>query len=158
MYKIDIEDFTEYDHTGFFYDRPVVFLETPAGGQKNISAPHMIVTMLDNLELEEGQNIVVLGAKGGYISALIAHIVGERGKVTVLDPSNEVIEHISNNLRGYPTVECIEIKQNDYPKLPDLSRVLVTGQIQSCQNGLQAAYKKEGLRLRRLEIDPRNVC
>ena len=28
MYKIDIEDFTEYDYNGFFYDRPVVFLET----------------------------------------------------------------------------------------------------------------------------------
>ncbi len=144
MYKIEIEDFTEYDHTGFFYDRPVIFLETPAGGQKNISAPHMIVTMLDNLELEKGQNIVILGAKGGYISALVAHIVGEDGKVTVLDPSNEVIEHISNNLRGYPTVECIEIKQNDYPKLPDLSRVLVTGQIQKLPDWLAGGIQEGG--------------
>ena len=144
MYKIEIEDFTEYDYTGFFYDRPVIFLETPAGGQKNISAPHMIVTMLDNLELEKGQNIVILGAKGGYISALVAHIVGEDGKVTVLDPSNEVIEHISNNLRGYPTVECIEIKQNDYPKLPDLSRVLVTGQIQKLPDWLAGGIQEGG--------------
>lgn len=144
MYKIDIEDFTEYDYTGFFYDRPVVFLETPAGGQKNISAPHMIVTMLNNLELEEGQKIVVLGAKGGYICALIAHIVGEKGRVTVLDPSDEVIEHISNNLRGYPTVECIKIKQNDYPELLDLSRVLVTGQIQELPEWVANSIQEGG--------------
>ena len=40
MYKIDIEDFTEYDYTGFFYDRPVVFLETPAGVKKYFSPSH----------------------------------------------------------------------------------------------------------------------
>ena len=61
MYKIDIETSLSTIYW-IFYDRPVV-LETPAGGQKNISAPHMIVTMLNNLELEVGQKIVVLGAK-----------------------------------------------------------------------------------------------
>ena len=85
MYKVDIEDFTEHDSSGFYYDRPVVFLETPEGGVKTISAPHMIVTLLHNLELEEGQHIVIYGAKGGYISALIAHVIGEDGRVTVLD-------------------------------------------------------------------------
>ena len=87
----------------------MVFLETPEGGVKTISAPHMIVTLLHNLELEKGQHIVIYGAKGGYISALIAHIIDEEGRVTVLDPSIDVIEHISNNLRGYPTVDCQRI-------------------------------------------------
>ena len=101
MYKVDIEDFTDHDSSGFYHDRPVVFLETLEGGVKTISAPHMIVTLLHNLELEKGQHIVIYGAKGGYISALIAHVIGEDGRVTVLDPSIDVIEHISNNLRGY---------------------------------------------------------
>ena len=129
MLKVSIEDFTNHNTEGFFHDRPVVFLETPSGGMKTISAPHMIATLLDNLELEKDQHIVVYGAKGGYISALIAHIVGENGKVTVVDPSEEVIEFISNNLRGYPTVECHVIPENEIIQLPDLNRVLVTGQI-----------------------------
>ena len=82
------------------------FFGNSEGGVKTISAPHMIVTLLHNLELEEGQHIVIYGAKGGYLSALIAHIIGENGRITVLDPSIDVIEHISNNLRGYPTVNC----------------------------------------------------
>ena len=144
MFKVDIEDFTEFDTSGFYHDRPVVFLKTPKGGMKNISAPHMIVTLLDNLELESGQHIVILGAKGGYISALIAHIVGEHGKVTVLDPSSEVIGHISNNLRGYPTVECFTITDTEDFFLPSLNRVLVTGQIQTLPDWLSRGIEEGG--------------
>ena len=136
MKKVDVEDFTEHDSSGFYYDRPVVFLETPEGGVKTISAPHMIVTLLHNLELNLGQHIVIYGAKGGYISALVAHIVGEDGRVTVLDPSSEVIAHISSNLRGYPTVECHVIKDNHDISIPELNRVLVTGQIQELPDWL----------------------
>ena len=131
MLKVNIGDFTDHNPEGFFNDRPVVFLKTPSGGIKTISAPHMIATLLDNLELEIGQHIVVYGAKGGYISALIAHIIGEDGKVTILDPSEEVINFISNNLRGYPTVECHVVTEDPVDDLPELNRVLVTGQILS---------------------------
>ena len=60
----DINDFTQFDTSPFYNDRPVVFLETNDGGVKTISAPHMIATLLYNLELFEEQNVVVYGAKG----------------------------------------------------------------------------------------------
>ena len=47
-------------------------------------------------------------------------------------------------MRGYPTVECIKIKQNDYPELPDLSRVLVTGQIQELPEWLAGSIQEGG--------------
>ena len=144
MYKVDIEDFTDHDSSGFYHDRPVVFLETPEGGVKTISAPHMIVTLLHNLELEKGQHIVIYGAKGGYISALIAHVIGEDGRVTVLDPSIDVIEHISNNLRGYPTVSCQKISDLDKLELPKLNRVLVTGQIEKLPEWLNEGLEEGG--------------
>lgn len=144
MWKVDIEDFTEHDCSGFYYDRPVVFLETSNGGIKNISAPHMIVTLLHNLELKEGQNVVVYGAKGGYISALIAHVIGEHGKVTVIDPSTEVISFVSNNLRGFPTVNCqISINPGEQ-ELPNLNRVLVTGQIDKIPKWLEMGLEEGG--------------
>ena len=52
MIKVDIEDFTEFETEGFYNDRPVVFLEISNGGIKTISAPHMIATLLHNLELD----------------------------------------------------------------------------------------------------------
>ena len=130
MMKVDIEDFTEFETEGFYKDRPVVFLEIPNGGVKTISAPHMIATLLHNLELDEGQEIVIYGAKGGYLCALVAHIVGESGHVTVLDPSHEVIAHLSDNLRGYPTIECHTITDTSKITLPPVNRALVTGQIE----------------------------
>ena len=130
MYKVNIEDFTDFDTSGFYFDRPVVFLKSTTGGIKNISAPHMIVTLLHNLELEPGQQIVVYGAKGGYISALIAHIVGENGRVLILDPSTDVIRHVANKLRGYPTIEQHQISDINEISLPELNRVLVTGQLE----------------------------
>ena len=51
MHSVDISDFTDYDLEPFWYDRPLVFLETTKGGVKTISAPHMIATMLHHLEL-----------------------------------------------------------------------------------------------------------
>jgi protein-L-isoaspartate(D-aspartate) O-methyltransferase len=129
---------------GFYHDRPVVFLETPSGGIKTISAPHMIATLLHNLELDSGQHIVIYGAKGGYISALVAHIVGESGHVTVLDPSIEVINYISNNLRGYPTVDCHTISELSDVKLPKLNRVLVTGQIHELPEWLSDGIEDGG--------------
>jgi len=129
MKKVNISDFTEFDTSSFYNDRPVVFLETVEGGVKTISAPHMIATLLHNLELNENQKVVVYGAKGGYICALIAHIVGENGSVTVIDPSSEVISHLANSLMGYPTITYHVLSELDKKEIGPLNRVLVTGQI-----------------------------
>ena len=73
MYVLHLEQFTTYDFDGFFHDRPVVFMETEKGGVKTISAPHMIVTLLHHLELKEGQEVLVVGSKGGYIAAPVSY-------------------------------------------------------------------------------------
>ena len=71
MSAIAVESFTNYDSEPFYYDRPLVFTETDSGGIKTISAPHMICTLLHHLELERGDEVLLLGAKGGYLAALI---------------------------------------------------------------------------------------
>lgn len=144
MRKVDVEDFTEHDASGFYEDRPVVFLENLNGGVKTISAPHMIITMLHNLELMNAKHVVVLGAKGGYLSAIIAHILGEDGSVTVIDPSIDVISQLSRNLRGYPTVSCHTSDKLDSVKLESLSRVLVTGQIEALPEWLSNGIEEDG--------------
>jgi protein-L-isoaspartate(D-aspartate) O-methyltransferase len=144
MYKVDIEDFTNYDPDDFYFDRPVVFMKSQNGGIKNISAPHMIVTMLHYLELIEGQHIVIYGAKGGYLSALIAHIIEENGSVTVIDPSMEVVSHVSKKLIGYPTVKCYHTSQLNQNILPTLNRVLVTGQLELLPTWLSDELEDSG--------------
>ena len=110
MCSLHLEQFTTYDFDGFFHDRPVVFMETENGGVKTISAPHMIVTLLHHLELNQGQEVLVVGSKGGYIAALIASIIGEDGRVVLIDPSPEIVRHTANALAGWPTVDLRQVE------------------------------------------------
>ena len=132
MCSLHLEQFTSYDYDCFFHDRPVVFMETKNGGVKTISAPHMIVTLLHQLELSKGQEVLVLGSKGGYLAALIATILGEDGRVLLLDPSEEIIRHTAKALSGWPTIdvrtiEAVEVAPIETPG--DLNRIVVTGGI-----------------------------
>lgn len=134
MLSTPIEMFSDHDHRAFYHDRPLVFLETEDGGVKTISAPHMIVTLLHHLEIRTNQEIVILGAKGGYLATLIAHIVGPKGKVVIVDPSTEVIEYVNSRLDDSICITCTHMESVDQkPKgLPSsMHRVLVTGQIES---------------------------
>jgi len=132
MLELHLGQFTTYDFDGFFHDRPVVFMETENGGVKTISAPHMIVTLLHHLELMEGQEVLLVGSKGGYLAALVATIVGEEGRVILIDPSEEIVRHTANALVGWPTVNLRHVESIDVApiELPgELSRVLITGSV-----------------------------
>ena len=150
MLDIDVADFTDYDVEPFFADRPIPFLETDEGGIKTISAPHMIATLLHHLELSEGQEVVVLGAKGGYVAALIAMIVGENGRVRLLDPSQLAVEHVQSRLTHWPTVEsgvleAVEVAPVAFPG--ELNRVLITGQIRELPEWLSSRIVDGGFAL-----------
>ena len=144
MRSVDIGVYTDYELDPFWHDRPLVFLETRKGGVKTISAPHMIATMLHHLELAPGQEVLILGAKGGYIAALIAHIVGPEGGVVVVDPSREVVDHVRERISSVADTHTVRVRKMRQlthcpPQLPEpLDRVLVTGSLESLPNWLES--------------------
>ena len=144
MRSVDIGEYTDYELDPFWHDRPLVFLETSRGGVKTISAPHMIATMLHHLELAAGQEVLILGAKGGYIAALVAHIVGPEGGVVVVDPSREVVDHVREKISSLTethTVRVRKMRQLSHcpPQLPEpLDRVLVTGSLPALPQWLES--------------------
>lgn len=147
MLHLSIENFTDYDCDAFYADRPVPYIETENGNVKTISAPHMIITLLHHMELNEGQEIIVIGSKGGYLAALIAMIIGEEGRVKVLDPSSEVINHAREKLSHWPTIELrvledIEIAPVAFPG--EFTRVLITGQINSIPQWIKSRVSDSG--------------
>ena len=147
MMEVDVRGFSDFDPTPFFHDRPLVFLETPSGGVKTISAPHMVATLMTHLELEKGHDVVLIGAKGGYFAALICHLVGSEGSVSVYDPSEEVILHLEERLHDVENCELSEISSlNKAPKsFPESSnRVLVTGSIRELPDWLEDSVSDGG--------------
>ena len=102
MIDIDPSDFTDFDLEGFWHDKPIPFLFTGFGATRTISAPHMIATLLHHLEITIGQDIMLIGSKGGYLAAIIDRMVGKDGTVTILEPHDEVRLHTEERVREAP--------------------------------------------------------
>lgn len=63
-----------------YHDTPL-----PIGEGQTISAPHMVGIMLERLDLKEGQNVFEVGGGSGYHAALVAHIIGKKGRVISME-------------------------------------------------------------------------
>ncbi len=150
MQSVDIGEYTDYDLEPFWHDRPLVFLETMKGGVKTISAPHMVATMLHHLELDQGQEVLILGAKGGYIAALVAHMVGPEGGVVIVDPSRDVVEHVRSRVASVSETHTVRVRKMRHlnrcpPHLPEpLDRVLVTGALTTLPNWIESRMADGG--------------
>ncbi len=147
MENTDIDIFSDYDSEPFFSDRPIPFMETYNGNLKTISAPHMIVTLLHNLELDKGQEVVLIGSKGGYLAALIAQIIGENGNVRVLDSCSESILHAKERLTHWPTIELRDLESIDVSPVAfpgEFNRVLITGHIEDLPEWIKSRVSEGG--------------
>ena len=134
MEDIDPADFTDYDLGPFWNDRPVPFLFTGFGATRTISAPHMIATLLHHLEIIEGQDIMLIGSKGGFLAAIIDRMVGRDGSVTIIEPHEEVREHTEERLSIHRASGLIRVlrphdmeSSDEYSK--SFERVLISGSV-----------------------------
>jgi len=147
MLEIEVEYFTDFETADYFADRPITFLQGENGAVKTISAPHMIATLLHHLELQKGNDVVIIGCKSGYIAALIALIVGEKGTVKVIDPSQSVIQHAKARLTHWPTIEVRHIESLEISPIAfpgELNRVLVTGQVKELPQWIISRVSESG--------------
>ena len=134
MKHVFIGSFTDFELDSFWHDRPVPFLITRNDAAKTISAPHMIVTLLHHLELRVGQHVLLIGSKGGYLAALIDHIVGKDGMITVLEPHPEVLYHTEERLEFHDSKGLIRVLpvnsfEGDEEISRGVDRVLITGAV-----------------------------
>ncbi len=56
----------------------------PLFENQTISQPSTVAIMLELLEVKPGQKVLEIGAGSGWVSCLLAHLVGSRGKVFAL--------------------------------------------------------------------------
>ncbi|MFX0042525.1 MAG: protein-L-isoaspartate O-methyltransferase [Candidatus Hodarchaeota archaeon] len=117
-----------------YYDVPNVFYydESNPKSYRTISAPHMITIMLQGLALEPSDDLLILGAKSGYISAL-AQKLAPKGEIIVLEANSDIAKVTSENLERLKLKNNITvIVKNPLHGMPELSpwqKILVTGAI-----------------------------
>ncbi len=81
----------------------------PIGFGQTISAPHMVAIMCELLDLNEGEKVLEVGGGSGYHAAVVAEIVGKKGKVIAIERIRELAERASDVLKllGYDNVKVI---------------------------------------------------
>lgn len=73
----------------------------PIGRGQTISQPLTVAFMLELLQPGPGHNVLDVGAGSGWTTALLAFLVGEKGKVLALERIPELAETAQRNLEKY---------------------------------------------------------
>jgi protein-L-isoaspartate(D-aspartate) O-methyltransferase len=95
--KIDRADFVPTDMKDFAYEN----MALPVGWGQTISQPQVVAFMLELLEPKEGEKILDVGSGSGWQTALLASIVGDKGKVVAIERVPEVFDFGKKNLEKY---------------------------------------------------------
>lgn len=90
------------------YDDVLVALD-PAGSLNN-GQPSGLCSWIDSLDLHEGEGVVHGGCGTGYYTALMAHVVGDKGHVTAIEFDPALAARAKANLAQF---QCVEVVAGD---------------------------------------------
>ncbi|MBT8343817.1 MAG: protein-L-isoaspartate O-methyltransferase [Sulfurovum sp.] len=82
------------EHT--YIDAPI-----PIGNSQTISQPSTVAFMLEQLAPQKGDKVLDIGSGSGWTTALLCHIVGEKGSVTGVERVGELVEQGQKNLSQF---------------------------------------------------------
>jgi len=77
----------------------------PIGLGQTISQPLVVAFMLEKLQPRKGEKILDIGSGSGWTSALLAEIVGPKGKIIAIEIIPELMEFGKKNATKYNFVE-----------------------------------------------------
>jgi len=77
----------------------------PIGFGQTISQPLVVAFMIEQLDPKEGDKILDVGSGSGWTTALLAEIVGLKGKVIAIEVIPELMEFGKKNVEKYNFVE-----------------------------------------------------
>jgi len=113
--KIDRADFVpERLHYLAYSDQAL-----PIGEGQTISQPTVVAFMLELLAPKEGDKIMDVGSGSGWQTALLAEIVGEKGRVYALELLPPLCEQAQKNLAKYNFKNIEFLCQNGRGGLPE---------------------------------------
>ncbi len=73
----------------------------PIGRGQTISQPLVVAFMMEKLHPQEGDKVLDVGSGSGWTTAILAHLVGEKGKVVAMEVIPELKEFGEKNVAKY---------------------------------------------------------
>jgi protein-L-isoaspartate(D-aspartate) O-methyltransferase len=92
-----------------YEDQAIVLKDERGEPRSSSSQPTVMAVMLSQLDLQEGHSVLEIGTGSGYNAALMAQIVGERGRVVTIDLDEEIAASAREQLAaaGARSVEVV---------------------------------------------------
>ena len=122
--NIDRSDFIKPEYISEAYeDYPL-----PIGQGQTISQPTTVAFMLELLQPKRGHKILDVGSGSGWTTALLAQIVGRKGKVIGTEIVSDLVKFGQQNLAKYDLPQAKIVKSNlvGYPEEAPYDRILVS--------------------------------
>jgi len=94
--KIDRADFMNYETDLAYVDNAF-----PIGHGQTISQPTTVAIMFELLQPKEGEKVLDIGSGSGWTTALLAEIVGSRGKVYSIEIIKELYQFGKKNVEKH---------------------------------------------------------
>jgi len=76
----------------------------PIGSGQTISQPYTVIFMLERLDVQPGATVLEIGYGSGWQTALLAQMVGRKGKVYAMEVLTRLCALGEKNLRHYPSL------------------------------------------------------
>jgi len=110
----------------------------PIGYGQTISQPLVVAFMIEQLEPKQGDKILDIGFGSGWTSALLAEIVGEKGKIIAIEIIPGLMEFGKQNVIKYNFIEkgiaefiCADGSKG-YKKEAPFDKILVSAAAERC--------------------------
>jgi protein-L-isoaspartate(D-aspartate) O-methyltransferase len=82
-----------------------VAIALDAARMLNNGSPGFLARLIAALEVKEGERVAHIGCSTGYYSAILAEIVGPRGRVVAVELAPDLVERARKNLARWKQVE-----------------------------------------------------
>ena len=145
LLRIDRRDFVLPEYQVQAYkDYPL-----PIGSEQTISQPYTVAFMLELLQPIKGEKILDVGSGSAWTTALLAYVVGRKGKVYGTEMISDLVRFGQENLAKYHSlqVEVCQAKKGSLG-LPDnapFDRILVSAAGKEIPQKLLSQLKEDGV-------------
>ena len=142
--EVDRADFVKLQDKAYAYENAPIGI----GHGQTISQPLTVAFMLEKLKPKNGDEILDVGSGSGWTTALLAHIVGKKGKVIGLELVPKLVDFGRANLQKYNFSQA-HIEQAKKGLLGDpkqrFNKILVSASAKRLPKELVSQLKPNGI-------------